>query len=294
MAAQRTMSKEIGAQARKSALDRLQRAAASVRKQVETVEQLEQDGTLSKDEADAERARLDEEKAAAKAAYQASLDRIAAGDIEAELVAAAAVDGNSKAQKRARSDKDDKEAVNAPPPPPPPPPAQAQALRELRVQQLKQRAEEAARALQAATEGDPELVAFEQRLEQLAAEEKKKGTTKHFTSIAWRKTCVAMVEIFHFGVLRSARKMAQLLDDEGAPNSWEKQFASLKNWRRAFAAGKLGTKDALLDDSVGVGGPDHRTVRLVAQGNRPGPKRRFHDVERLSCTKEFRRAKFYA
>ena len=270
------MSTDLGAQARKFALERLQRAAASVRKQVESVEQLEQDGTLSKEEADAERARLDEEKAAAKAAYQASLERIAAGDIEAELAAGLA-DRNSKTQKRARLDKEDHAP---PPPPPPPPPARTQALREMRVHQLKQRAEEAARALQAATEGDPELVAFEQRLEQLAAEEKKKGPTKHFTSIAWRKACVAMVEIFHFGVLRSARKMASLLDDESAPSSWEKQFASLKNWRRAFAAGKLGAKDALLDDAVGVGGVDSRSVRLVAQGNPPGPKRQFHEVER--------------
>jgi hypothetical protein len=272
------MSKELAAQARKAALDRLQRATGSVGKQLNTVEQLEQDGTLSKEEADAERSRLDQERAAAKEAYSASLERIAAGDVETELAAvAAAADRANKAPKRARPDKaGEKEGGPAAPSA-----AQTQALRELRVQQLKQRAEQAARALQAAAEGDAELVAFEQRLEQLATEEKKKGPSKHFTSIAWRKACVAMVEVFNFGVLRSARKMAELLDEEGAPSSWEKQFASLKNWRRAFAAGKLGTKYGLLgDDTVEVGGPDERIVRLVAPGDRPGPKRLFAEVER--------------
>jgi len=271
------MSKE---QARAGALERLQRASAQHRKQLESVEQLEQDGTFSKDEADAERLRIGNERSAAKAAYQASLQRIEAGEIEAELALLAADERRAgKAPKRPRADRDEQHtrdggaAV---------PQAQGQALRDLRVQQLQRRAEEAARALKAATEGDPELVAFEQRLEQLAAEEKKKGPTKHFTSLAWRKSCVAMIEIFHFGVLKSARKMAALLDEEGVPSSWEKQFASLKNWRRAFAAGKLGPKEALLDDEVVNCGEERRAVRLMcAHGARPGPRRMFHELERL-------------
>jgi len=73
------------------------------------------------------------------------------------------------------------------------------------------------------------------------------------------RATTAGFEVFNLGVLRSARKMAELLDEEGAPSSWEKQFATLKNWRRSFAAGKLGTKYGLLgDDTVKVGGPSVR------------------------------------
>lgn len=243
-------SKEL---ARASALDRLQRVSMGLRKQFESVELLEQDGTLTKEEAEAEKTRLAAEKAAAKTAYKIALQRIEVGDYETDLAAAASEERAlkaraSKAPKRARADdrepSNSPQAQSAPPPPPVPPPAppvpQGQALRELRVQQLQRRAEEAAMALKAATEGDPELIAFEQRLEHLAAEEKKKGPSKHFTSLAWRRSCVAMIEIFQFGVLKSARKMAHLLDEDGVSSSWERQFASLKNWRRAFAAGKLG------------------------------------------------------
>ena len=273
------MSKE---QARAGALERLQRASVTHRKQTETIDQLEQDGTFTKEEADAERVRISAERTAAKAAYQASLQRIEAGEVEAELAALAADERQygrtNKGPKRPRADKDNKELQSRDGPPVPQ--AQGQALRDLRVQQLQKRAEEAARALKAATEGDPELVAFEQRLEQLAAEEKKKGPSKHFTSLAWRKTCVAMVEIFQFGVLKSARKMAHLLDEEGAASSWEKQFASLKNWRRAFAAGKLGLKENLLDDEVVNCGEERRVVRLMCtNGARPGPRRMFHELE---------------
>ena len=63
------MSKE---QARAGALERLQRASTQHRKHLESVEQLEQDGTFSKEEADAERVRIGNERTA-KAAYQPSL-----------------------------------------------------------------------------------------------------------------------------------------------------------------------------------------------------------------------------
>jgi hypothetical protein len=150
------------------------------------MEQPEQD---SKDEADAECARIATQKEAAKEEYNEKISGLT-------------------------------EAV------PPGPQAQGKALRDLRVQELQKRVEQAARELRAATEGDPELVALEQRLGQLAAEEKKKPD-KHFSSLAWRKVCVALVVIFQFGVKKTARKMAQLLDDEGAPSSWEKQVEAL-------------------------------------------------------------------
>jgi len=57
------MSKE---QARAGALERLQRASTQHRKHLESVEQLEQDGTFSKEEADAERVRIGNERTAAK------------------------------------------------------------------------------------------------------------------------------------------------------------------------------------------------------------------------------------
>ena len=57
-------------------LERLKEVSAACRKQVESVEQLEQDGTFSKDEADAERVRIAAQKAAAKDEYKTSLQRI--------------------------------------------------------------------------------------------------------------------------------------------------------------------------------------------------------------------------
>ncbi len=57
-------------------LERLKQVSAACRKQVESVEQLEQDGTFSKDEADAERVRIAAQKAAAKDEYKTSLQRI--------------------------------------------------------------------------------------------------------------------------------------------------------------------------------------------------------------------------
>jgi hypothetical protein len=205
------------------------------------MEQPEHDGTFSKDEADAECARIATQKEATKEEYNEKINGLT-------------------------------EAV------PPGPQAHGTALRDLRVQELQKRVEQAARELRAATEGDPELVALEQRLGQLAAEEKKKPD-KHFSSLAWRKACLALVVIFQFGIKKAARKMAQLLDDEGAPSSWEKQFVSLKNWRRAFAAGKLGDKEALLDNDLVLCTEDRR-VRVASTGARPGPRRMFQELER--------------
>ena len=243
----------------------------------------QQDGTFSKDEADAECARVATQKETAKEEYNTS--RIESGRLEVDDTALC----RQKAPKRARIDtqfqcdgifptiQNEKingltEAV------PPGPQAHGKALRDLRVQELQKRVEQAARELRAATEGDPELVALEQRLGQLAAEEKKKPD-KHFSSLAWRKACVALVVIFQFGVKKTARKMAQLLDDEGAPSSWEKQVVSLKNWRRAFAAGKLGDKEALLDNDLVLCTEDRR-VRVASTGARPGPRRMFQELER--------------
>jgi hypothetical protein len=328
------MSRE---QARAGALERLQRASAAHRKQLHAVDQLEVDDVLTKEEAEAERTRIGEEKIAAKvcciwcillppchlspkrpclrrplslaaprhalatshtnptharahhtlaqAAYQASLVRIEAGDFEEERLVS--VDerppSSKKSAKRPRLAKPEKiETLHRSPDGPPVSQAQGQALRDLRVQQLQKRVDEANRALKAATAGDPELVAFEQRLEQLAAEEKKKGPTKHFSSLTWRKACVAMVEIFHFGARKASRKMAKLLDEEGAASSMERQFASLKNWRRAFAAGKLGTRASLLQDDIVDCSSQRRAVRIVCpQGARkPGPRRMFSELER--------------
>jgi len=57
------------------ALRQLQQISALLREQLENVRQVEQDGTFSTAEADAERARIEAEKAAAKAEYFTSLRR---------------------------------------------------------------------------------------------------------------------------------------------------------------------------------------------------------------------------
>ena len=300
---------ELQEQAHAAALSRLQNAADVHRRTLETVDELQKDNTFSKEEADAEREKLEKRRAAAKTTYQQCVQRIEVGDQQAlrELLyelgeplplpspaVAAPADSAPKKQAKRKTPaaspasslgvaggkeslsftavRDGTQVVQS----------QAEALRDLRVKQLQARVDEAARALQAATEGDPELVAFEQRLQQLAIEEKNKGPGKHFTSLTWRKACVAMVELFGFGVRKAARKMSSLLDEDGAPCSWEKQFANLKNWRRCYAAGKLGAKNALLDDDVvfDKAPEDRRVVRCRAEGCLPGPKRMYGDLER--------------
>ena len=59
----------------------------------------------------------------------------------------------------------------------------------------------------------------------------------------------------------------------------EIQIVSLKNWRRAFAAGKLGDKEALLDNDLVLCTEDRR-VRVASTGARPGPRRMFQELER--------------
>ena len=161
--------------------------------------------------------------------------------------------------------------------------AGAQAMRDLRIQQLQKRTDEAMQALKEATEGDPELIAFEERLEQLAREEKQKGPGKHLSSLAWRRACVAMMEIFEIGMMMAARRMAHLLDEDGAPSSWAKQYASLKNWRRSFAAGKLGDRDSLLDFvEEDEGRYKWGRVARIVDSSTPGPHRALQELERYT------------
>jgi hypothetical protein len=75
--------------AREGARGRLQCVSAQLDWQRDAVEQLEKDHILTKDEADAERLSIWNERSAASTTYQASLRRIEAGEVEAELAALA-------------------------------------------------------------------------------------------------------------------------------------------------------------------------------------------------------------
>ena len=81
------MSKE---HARAGAFARLLCDLALLELQLDVVRRHEQAGTWSKDQADAVRLVIENERAAANAAHEASLRRIEAGEIEDELAALAA------------------------------------------------------------------------------------------------------------------------------------------------------------------------------------------------------------